>query len=147
MSTITQNADQANLKSFNRDTTKTFVWDNRFANATFKNNTGSAAEFAEGTILARDSSDNSIVPLDSATATNGVNIPIGVLAQDLAEVANAGTVTGVYFCISGDVVRSKAVFQGSDTFTTVVATRTLEDHFLSQGIRFIGSTENTKFDN
>lgn len=141
--------DQSNFRSTNFDYSKIFIWDNRYETATFKNNSGGAAAFEPGTLLARDSSDNTIVPLLAATTANGANIPIGVLHQPVASLANAATLTNISFCTGGDVARDKFIFQAANAFTTVPTgeTRTIEDLLLSQNIRAIETEELSGFDN
>lgn len=151
--TVTNQQDQDNLLFNDYDFRKIFVFENRYRRLTFKNNTGGAATFQAGLLLAKDNSDNTIVPLDASTTTNGSNIPIGILAQDLStSIANAGTQTNVYFCTEGDVARDRIIFQDSanDNFTTVITQangRTIEDLLQVLNIRAIASVDLTGPDN
>lgn len=149
MSEVTNTLNNENAVFNNYDLTKLFIWGNRYDDATFKNNTGAGpTDFAPGTVLGRDSTDNTIVPLDSAVTGNGEDIPIGILAKGISQLADAGTVPNVAFCTGGDVAREKVIFiNAGDDFDTVVANRTLEDHLLSQNIRAIESDQLTGTDN
>lgn len=152
-STVSNVRDTSNSLFNNYDLRKIFVYGNRYRQFTFKNNTGAAATFTAGLLLAKDNSDNTIVPLDASTTTNASNIPIGILAQDLStSIANGATQTNVYFCVEGDVARDKIIFQDSanDNFTSVIAQangRTIEDLLLVLNIRAVESTDLTNFDN
>lgn len=151
--TVTNVRDTDNSLFNNYDFRKIFVYDNRYQQLTFKNNTGAGATFQAGLLLAKDNSDNTIVPLDASNTTNASNIPIGILAQDLStSIAAAGTQTNVYFCVQGDVARDKIIFQDSvnDDFDSVITQangRTLEDLLLVLNIRAIASIDLTGPDN
>lgn len=151
--TVTNSRTTDNSLFNNYDFRKIFVYGNRYEQLTFKNNTGAAATFDAGLLLAKDNSDNTLVPLDVSTTTNASNIPIGILAQDLnTSIANGGTQTNVVFCHTGDVARDKIIFQDSanDDFDSVVAQangRTIEDLLLVLGIKAVASTDLTDFDN
>jgi len=148
MSSVTTRIDEANFKSYEYDLRKLFVWNNRFEDATFKNNTGAAAAFVAGTVLGRDSSDNTIVPFDSANAVNGEEQPLGVLGQDLAELGDGLTQDNVAFCTSGDVAEFLLVFQNpAENKDTVVNSRSVNDWLLSQNMRIVDGDELTKSDN
>lgn len=88
--TVVLNATNALFVDF--DLSKVFIFGNRFAPASFKNNTGSQASFVPGTLLARDSSDNTIVPLLSTKT--------GIIANSALEVDTnvliANRATGSY---------------------------------------------------
>lgn len=151
--TVTTSRTTANSLFNNYDFRKIFVYGNRYERLTFKNNTGAAATFSAGLLLAKDNSDNTIVPLDASTTTNASNIPIGILGQDLStELASAATQTNVVFCHTGDVARDKIIFQDSanddfDTVITQASGRTIEDLLLLLGIKAVASTDLTDFDN
>lgn len=151
--TVNNVLDTDNALFNNYDFRKIFVFGNRYERLTFKNNTGASATFSAGLLLAKDNSDNTLVPLDASTTTNASNIPIGILAQDLTTaIANAGTQANVIFCHTGDVARDKIIFQDSvnDSFASVIAQangRTIEDLLLVLGIKAVESTDLTNFDN
>lgn len=145
--TVVQNG---NTLQVNTDRTKIFIGDNEYISGqTFKNNTGSTAEFAEGTLVGRESDTGDLVPLASGTGTNGENIPVGILVGGTGSLADAATETGKSICISGKVSESKLVLQGADTLETVIATRRLKDRILgdTKGIILVSSVNLTSYDN
>lgn len=152
-STVANSLNTSNQLFNNYDLRKIFVYGNRYRQLTFKNNTGGAATFQAGLLLAKDNTDNTIVPFDASNTTNASNIPIGILAQDLpTSIANAGTQANVYFCVEGDVAREKIIFQDSvnDDFESVITQangRTVEDLLTVLNIRAVESTDLTGFDN
>lgn len=151
MSTATTRSTTQNFRTTDYDLSKIFVWHNRFQKATFKNNTGDEKAFEPGLVLARDSSDNTIVPLDIANTTNGRNIPVGVLHQPVESSVDGAETTNVSFCTEGDVDSSKLIFEdGSSTLATAVSqanARTIGDLLLLLAIRPIDTVENSAFDN
>jgi len=157
MSNVTEVNNTGNQAQFNYDTSKIFVWNNRYSSATFINNTGGALAFAPGTVVGRVAATNLIAPFDSS-ATDGSQIPIGVLKSNLASSADDAQTPNTNFCKAGDVVKEKLLFQGSDDLDTVVTindgtpadtdnTRTVRDMIESLGINIVASTELTGFDN
>lgn len=151
MSKVTNQHNEENYVSNDYNLAKLFIWGNRYSQATFKNNTGAAAAFSQGVILGRDSSDNTIVPLDSANAANGEAIPVGVLAQDLAEIPDGGTLASVNFSNKGDLNEDLVIFQGAgDDKETVIASggnRSIEDLLVDIGLRLIATDSLTGPDN
>lgn len=152
-SSVTTVLDTSNQLYNNYDFRKLFVYDNEYSEYTFKNNTGASATFEAGLLLAKDNSDNTLVPLDASNTTNASNIPIGILAQDLGTaIANGGTQANVSFCFKGHVARNMIIFQDSvnDDFDSVITQangRTIEDLLLVQNIKAVESVDLTDFDN
>lgn len=157
MSTVTSKNVTNNQATFEYDVSKIFIWGNRYHSATFNNNTGGELAFAPGTVVARVAASGKIVAFNS-TATDGSQIPIGVLKTNIDAIANAADVTDVNYCLSGDVAEEKLLFQGSDDLDTVVTinngtpaetdnTRIVRDMLEAIGIRIIAGTELTAFDN
>lgn len=149
MSDVTAQINNENFKSFDFDLSKIFIWGNSYKSGTFKNNTGGASAFEAGTILGRDSSDGTLVALDLTNAVNGEDIPVGVLAQDIASIANAATVDDVNFGVKGEVAKEKVVlFDGADALTSACSdARTIEDHLVAVGIILKDTDELTGYDN
>ena len=149
MSTVTNQHNEENYVQNDYNLGKIFVYGNRTSQGTFKNNTGGAAAFSQGLVLARDSSDNTLVPLNPANTTNGANLPVGILFQDLAEVADAGTVTNVYFVTEGDVVEERVIFQAGDKNSVIAegGARSVEDLLRDLTIKLIPSDALTGPDN
>ena len=107
----------------NYDTSKIFVWNNRFQKVTYTNSTGSSIDLPIGRLMGRIASSQKALPHVS-TATDGSEQPMFVLA-DAYTVANGATVT-LTVCDAGDVAEEKLVLGGSDTLSTIV-TRTYTD--------------------
>lgn len=80
----------------------------------------SADDFAEGTILARDTSTNKWVLFVPAGNTNGNGIPKGVLAKRLTKVASgAGDLIGSVITF-GEVNQDRLVIDGGGSITKVI---------------------------
>ncbi len=143
------------------DYAKVFLWNNRYKTYTYTNGTGSSVTLAPNTVMAHIPSTNKVMPYVS-TATDGSDIPHGILkTQTSLVVANGDSIT-VTVCVWGDVASEQIVFyNGTDTVTTVVnggmstdspATLimklgTVDTVLLWKGIYLISGTENTKADN
>ena len=148
----------SNSAIYNYSTRNIFVWNNRFntISATYTNSTGSEVTLSAGMLIGRIAATGLVVQSIS-TATDGSQVPIGVLTTDYT-VANGDSVT-VSFCIQGDVDNGMLVFGGSpvDTLSTVIsltdsATNTVKigtigDILNRSGILPINTTEMTYRDN
>lgn len=143
---VSQTGNALHVK-FNFD--KIFIFENKHEIAVFKNNTGATAAFSAGLIVARDSSDNTIVPFDNAAPSDGDNIPIGILSQDVASSDDDDTTADVNYCHRGNVAEELLIFEGAETMTTVVTgtNQTVRDNLLKVGIKAVTSTSLSKADN
>lgn len=141
------------------DYSKLFLFNNRFFYYTYRNSTGSSASLVAGTLMGRQSSGShvgEVIPQVSS-ATDGSQVPMGILARDYT-VANGATAT-VMICVAGDVDTSLLTFGGSDTMATVISLPDsagtpnltkigcIQDLLMSKGIFPIVSTDNTIADN
>jgi hypothetical protein len=128
------------------DYSKIFIRENRFDKAVYTNGTGDEVTLAVGTLLGRISASDKVTPLKSAAA-DGSNIPVGVVAKAVT-VADGADAT-VNFCVGGDVVKGKIIFDGTDDFDTVVSGRTLGDRIAGDtlGIKAVPVDNLTGFDN
>lgn len=149
MSTFTIQTQTGNYLHVSYDVSKAFFNNPRFESGTFENTTGVEATFPAGTLLARNSTTDSLVPLSSLTPTLGQNLPVGILADTLEDIPAAGTVEDAPYCVGGDVAEDKLVFQGADTLETVIDDRRLKDRIKSDtlGIYVMPGTERTTIDN
>ena len=121
--TVNQTNNQAH---FDYERSNVFIgFTNRFEVANFINLTGGALTYKAGTVVGRISATNKITELKSA-ATDGSQMPIGILATDITALAGSGT-KDVTMCISGDVAEEKVILNGADVLTTVVTGKTLRD--------------------
>ncbi len=145
---LISNLDQRNL----------FVWNNRYNSITaeYTNGTGSEVTLLKGMLIGRIASSGKVKQAIS-TATDGSQVPIGILASDYT-VANGDSVD-VTFCIQGDVDYSLIVYGGSpaDTISTVISlvdsgsatvkVGTIGDILNGKGILPIVTAQNTYEDN
>lgn len=98
-----------------------------------------------GTLVGRITATNVLAPLVS-TASDGSQLPVGVLANDLTIAAGATVTTTI--CDQGDIAAEKILFvKPGDGLETVVSGRRLKDHVHSQGIQLVYGTEMTQNDN
>lgn len=148
MSSNSQVLNNGQQATTNYDLAKIFIFNNRFAQASFTNSQYDPTEtMLAGTIMGRIAGTNNIVPWIS-TATDGSQYPIGILANDV--VVNDGATVTLNYCVSGDIAKDQIVFwKTTDTFATVVSGRTLYDRLGSDsvGIKIVDNTEMTAFDN
>lgn len=145
MSEVTQSINDSNLKGFDYDQSKIFVFNNRYTGADFRNNTGALADFAPGLVVARNSSGE-IVPF-LAAGTLGIQKPIGILSNGIEQIADATLKADQSFCHKGDVVESKIYFQDASTLDTIVEERMVKDILQDVGINITTTTDMTGFDN
>lgn len=129
----------------NTDTSKIFLWDNRFDKGGYTNSTYDTATILAGTVMGMTTL-GALVPFTSG-ASNGSQFIVGVLNED--HVLEAGETKEVYFCVSGDIAEEMLIFQGSDNLDTVVGGRRVREKIAAEtvGIKLITSTDLTKFDN
>lgn len=131
----------------NTDISKIFIWGNRFQKGQYINNsTYDPIVLKAGTILGRIHATNVLVPL-VASASDGSQFPVGILAQDLTIAASATVTTTMVDY--GDVAQDKIIFvKPGDGLETVVSSRRIKDHLQAQGIKVVpGGDEMTGFDN
>lgn len=129
------------------DVSKIFIWDNRYEADNYVNNSGySTVTLQPGTVMGRIASTGILVPC-LASAVDGSQFPIGILADTL--VLAAGQTKGCMICISGDVAEDKLLFFYGDTLETVVAGRRFRDRIQADtaGVILRKRTEMTDFDN
>lgn len=146
MSSVNNTFSNSNFSITNYDTSKMFVGENSWAQGEFTNSTYDDVTLVQGTLLGRVASTGEIVVCTSA-ASDGSQFPVGVLANNV--VVAAGDTQTLTYCIAGEVIESKIVFDGSDTLATVVSSRTFRDRIASDtaGIVLVATQELTDFDN
>lgn len=145
------------------DYSKLFIWNNRFRSATYTNPTAGTVTLTKGMVIGRIWGSNKVCQSVS-TATDGSQVPIGILQNDYSVAAFQSATLN--FCVFGEVAREGIIFAGSDSFTTLVdigyaldsppdsppGTRaqyigTMEDVLWWKGILTVATTENTLADN
>lgn len=145
MSTNTITVDKSNFLQNNVDTSKIFLGKNESFVAQFTAGVTDVLLEA-GTLMGRIATTQKVVPLESA-ATDGSQFPVGILNSTRNVLAT--TTVSVAIVNKGDVAREQIIFDGSDTFTTLVDDRSLEDRIASDtaGIILVKTSELTNFDN
>jgi len=145
MSEVTQVNATENQSQFNYDNSKIFIFGNRYEKVVFTNLTGGTLSYAAGTVLGRISATGKVTEMKSA-ATDGSELPIGVLATAITDLATVSDID-VNMCIKGDIAEDKVVFNGSDVVTTAEQGRIYRDWLTLVGIILKSGTELTNFDN
>lgn len=131
----------------NYNLAKIFVYNNRYINGNYINSTYDDVTLQAGTLMGRVLADGTVKPLQS-NATDGSQIPLGVLAADLVVVG--GDSVDVPICTSGDVVEAQVILTKSgDTMNTIIEARRLRDRIAGDtvGVNLVGTNENTYLDN
>lgn len=139
----------------NYSTRNLFVWNNRFNSLTdnYANASGSTVTLLAGMLMGRVSATGKVKQCIT-TATDGSQIPIGILAANY-EVAT-GTDVDITICIQGDVDYGMIVYGGSpvDTINSAVFLNdgstqigNIGDVLNGKGILPINTTEMTYQDN
>lgn len=146
MSTIEEVSNTGNFAIINKNTAKTFIFDNSFKDDTLLNATAGELTYEVGTLLGRVTASGKLVPLTSA-AIDGSAIPVGILAREVTLAASGEDVVPV--CIKGEVAKEKLILQGADTLATVIDGRTIEDRIMADtmGIKLVSTDELTATDN
>lgn len=146
MSTIDTVLNTGQQAITNVDTSKIFIWGNRFDKADYTNSTYDAVTLPAGTLLGRNSSTLEVKPLTSG-ASDGSQFPVGILNE--THTVEAGDTATLAYCVAGDVAKEMVILQGSDDLDTVVSLKTIGDRIGSDtvGIKLVATDELTRFDN
>lgn len=146
MSTISTVLNTGQQAITNVDTSKIFIWGNRFDKAEYTNSTYDAVTLPAGTLLGRNSSTLEVKPLTSG-ASDGSQFPVGILNE--THTVEAGDTATLAYCVAGDVAKEKVLLQGSDDLDTVVSSKTIGDRIGSDtvGVKLVATDELTGFDN
>lgn len=130
----------------NFDTNKLLLGGNDYVKGDYVGDTYDDINLTAGLVMGRIASTNKVVECVS-TATDGSELPIGILANDTT--IEAGETRSLTICVKGQVARELVTFSGSDTFATVVDDRTYEDRIMSDtaGIILSEGEQLTGFDN
>jgi hypothetical protein len=147
MSTQEVTLNNGNQLNVNTDSTKIFVWNNRYSTGTSTtNSTYDDVTIPAGTLLGRVSATQIVKPLVSS-ASDGSQFPVGILKED--SIIPAGDSTVLTFCDEGDVVEAKVVLASGDTMATVISGRSIRDRIGADtvGIKLVGQDQLTGTDN
>lgn len=146
MSTVSQPLNTGVQATNLYDTSKIFLWNNRYENALYNNSAYGSVTLLAGTLMGRVSATGWIKPLASG-ASDGSQFPVGVLANDV--IVDGGALETLAICVSGDVDESKIILQGADTMEVTISSRRLRDRIGADtvGIKLVSGTEMTEYDN
>jgi hypothetical protein len=129
------------------DLSKIFVWNNRYESGTYNNSTYETVDLLQGTVMGRIAATGLLVPLES-DAADGSQYPVGILASDYS--VEEGEEQELAICVAGDVDETLLVFaKDGDDLDTVISGRQIRDRIGADtvGVKLVGGTEHTKFDN
>tara|TARA_R110000744_G_scaffold253342_1_gene368994 strand:+ start:594 stop:1037 length:444 start_codon:yes stop_codon:yes gene_type:complete len=143
--TVTNPVNTNNQATFQYNQNITFLGENTFEKHDYKSTAGTKT-LAKGQVMGRIHATGKVLELKSG-ATDGSEIPFGILTTDIVILANE--TPNLSICVSGDVASEMLIFDGSDDLATVVASRRLDDRIAGDtlGVKLIASTENTVADN
>ena len=145
MSTINGRDITRNQATFDRDLSKVFIRNNRYTQGNIEAS-GADLTLVIGTLIGRITESGKLA-VSKSGSSDGSEFPIGVCAEALT--ITDGNNADINICVSGDVVKSAIVFDGSDDFTTDVDGKIYEDRIGSDtvGIKLTPSTDQDGFDN
>jgi hypothetical protein len=129
------------------DTSKIFVFDNKYISDTLINSSGGPLTYLPGTLVGRVTANNKLQPVASG-AVDGSQFPVGILKTQVTALADAGEAK-VNVCIFGEVVRAKVILAGADTLDTMIDGRSIKDRIAgnTMGIKLVDGFELTRADN
>lgn len=146
MSSGTVVVDTENQLNINRDISIIFLGNNLYDIETYTNNSGGDLTLPAGTLMGRVSGTGVLKPV-AAASVDGSQYPIGILTETVTVLNTASAQVSIG--VKGDVAEEKIVFDGAETFSTVVDGRQLRDRIASdtQGINLVTTLDLTGFDN
>ena len=140
--------DTRNQAAFDRTLSNLLILNNSFLKGDYKNITGGDETVVVGQVLGRVATSQFLVVCKSA-AVDGSQFPVAIAVQELTDIATTVEVDNIAPCNSGKINENEIVFDGSDTFATVVDGISMRDHLIrnGKGLEFVNVLENTDFDN
>lgn len=121
-----------------------FLYENRYSEAVFKNNTGGNLNVESGILVIRNTASvGQILPTTSLTLANIV----GILKYDGDSVFADAATANVNYCTEGDIDAGLIVFPAGVTLDTVVGSKILKDVLTDLGFVLFNVEEGSKFDN
>jgi hypothetical protein len=145
MSDVTQRNGTRNQSTADYQTRKIFIFDNRFIDGKYFNNTAGALDVQTGLLVVRDK----VTPANflPATAANLADV-VGIVDSEGVVSLGAGLTLVISVCTKGTIDSNQLVLPAAVTLDTVVGNKTLRDVLEAIGFHIDSSTvENTKFDN
>ncbi|RDY57706.1 hypothetical protein [Flagellimonas nanhaiensis] len=148
MNEFTQRDNNRNQSTADISHKHIFLFDNKYSEGVFNNNTGGDYDLVPGTVVIRDTGDPTRVIPAIAGATL-VNI-VGVIStnETISGIAT-GTDVNVSYCHGGMVDQDLLILPGGVTLDTIPtsSSKTVGDILRALGFDLKSSTEHTKFDN
>lgn len=140
---VTNTGQQANITT---DTSKLFLWNNRYDNESYVNNSlYNPIVLPAGTVMARVATTRVLVPFQGG-ASDGSQFPRGILAEDLS--IDSGDTVLTSLCIAGDVNEDQVSFYYVGTsLDTIVSSKTVRDYLTDVGVNLVTGTEMSAVDN
>lgn len=142
---VTQRNNDRNQSTADYQKKKIFIYNNRYQNAVYHNNSGASATVSSGSLVLRETATpaNIIPAIAGATLAN----VIGILSLDgSVTLADAGTVNASY-AVSGDIDAGELTFPSGVSLDTVVGSKLLRDVLTDLGFKLVNVQEQTNFDN
>jgi hypothetical protein len=140
--------DTRNQGAFDRLLSNLLILNNTFLKGDYANISGALETVAVGQLLGRVAATGKLVVCKSG-ATDGSAIPRAINVVALEDVAIAGTVDNIAPCNGGKVNKHAVVFNGTDTWDTLVGGIRMEDLLIanSASLELVDVLENTDYDN
>jgi hypothetical protein len=138
---ILNNGQQAII---NTDTSKIFIWNNRYKKGNYTNSTYDPETILAGRLMGRVAATQELVK-HVASASDGSQFPIGVLAHDVT--IEDGDTVELTICDAGDIPENKIILQTGNDLDTVISSQSIRDRIKYLGINLVPSTEMTEYDN
>lgn len=143
--------DQTASKSFmDIEFKHIFLFDNKFADIIFNNDTGDDYELVPGLVVVRDASNptKAVVPDVSVNTAGLINI-IGVISNTSKKTLADGADDNSQYCHGGEINTDHLILPDGVTLDTVPtnAGKTVGDILKGLGFELVNGISNTKFDN
>jgi hypothetical protein len=145
---ITIRDNTRNQAAYDRQLSNLLILHNSFLKGDYANISGAEETVVVGQVLGRVAATQKLVVCKSA-AIDGSQFPVAIAVQELSAIAIAGTVDNIAPCNGGKVNENEIVFDGADTFATLVDGKSMRDHLIAntKGLELLNVLENTDFDN
>lgn len=139
-----------NQATFDVLISKIFLFNNSYlADQTYKNTTGALESVVPGTVVGRIALTQEIAAFKS-DATDGSEIPIGIMRNEITDLAIGGTVQYIAPCNGGQVNEDLLVFvKTGDTLDTLVGGVSVRDLLIrnSKDLELKKVSDDTGYDN
>lgn len=145
---ITVRDNTRNQAAFDRKIANLLILNNSFLKGDYANISGALETVAVGQVMGRVAATQKLVVCKSA-AVDGSQYPVAINVVELTDIAIAGEVDNIAPCNGGKVNENEIVFDGTDTFDTLVNGKSMRDHLIAntKGIDLVNVLENTDYDN